>query len=628
MMSSNAQVTVNAANFLRLLNQNLYVDKAAVVDELLQNAQRAGATHFEMELQYGKLEARDNGCGCSDPSRFLVLAESGWGDEAAGLSPFGLGFWSTTLFGGTVVVRSFDWEMTIDVELLRKGNVDSMITLTADKEHQNGTTVQVFSEDLGDMLYDLRDRLTACSRFSRFEKVTLFDRYYEQGKALATCQDFDAFDPDDFGDAEAFARVVRTGGVTGVLLPAGRFWSYPTAYLQNRPVCRWEPLPYVQGHFSVGDAGLTARAPDRKAFIEDEAYDDMLLTLGAEVSHMYAELATKANDEEMTRYEDGISKYVDAETLASVIDFHVINEEETEELISLLEIAAGLGITVDVDDERSLPALVLKMRQLIREREEKAREERGEDFDDVELRSESDVPSVVDHSAVKQWSTAAIVEPDEKAESPTGGRKKLDQIKMCAWCSIKDVSKYAALIQQATYNGIPLVLAANRVQERVLESRDDLFHIISLPHRIKRETDITHERGRGKKVDDRRQYLLDCIGKEFGVKIHLADIKTTLTLDDTPLKTTRPQEVTGIARPTEKLILLQRVLSGKYPGPVPDPTHETWTKHDLRWLLPNVVTLGHELSHVCSASMDGTQEHYSAEEAWTSLLLAYLAQKI
>ena len=628
MMSSNAQVTVNTANFLRLLNQNLYVDKTAVVDELLQNAQRAGATRFEVELQYGKLEARDNGCGCSDPSRFLVLAESGWGEAGEGLSPFGLGFWSTTLFGGTVIVRSFNWEMMIDVELLRKGDVDSMITLITDLEHQEGTIVQIFSEEMGDMLYDLRERLTSCARFSRFEKVILFDRYYDEGRELPTLREFDEVDPDEAGDAEAFARVIRVNGATGVLMPAKGYWQYPTAYLQNRPVCSWDRLPYVSGHFSVGDAGLVARAPDRKAFIQDDAYDEMVLTLGAEVSHMYAELAAKATDEEMTYYEDGISKYVDADTLASIIDFHVINEEETEELVTLLEIAADFGINIDVGDERSLPALTLKLRQLIREREEKLREELGEDADDVAIRSESNIPTTVDHAAVKQWSTAAIVGPVVPPEAHTDGRKRLDQIKMCAWCSIKEVARYTSLIQQATYNGIPLILAANRVQERVLESREDLFHIDTLPRRIKRETTITHERGRGKKVDDRRQYLLDCIGKEFDVQIHLADIETKLTLDEKPLKTRRPQEVTGLARPDEKLILLQRLLSGNYPGPVPDPEHETWTKHDMRWVLPNVVTLGHELAHVCSASKDGTQEHYSAEEAWTSMLLAYLAQKI
>ena len=57
----------------------------AVLQELIQNARRAGATHVRIDYDDATrmLTVADDGCGIADFQTLLTFAASGWGDEVA-----------------------------------------------------------------------------------------------------------------------------------------------------------------------------------------------------------------------------------------------------------------------------------------------------------------------------------------------------------------------------------------------------------------------------------------------------------------------------------------------------------------------------------------------------------------
>lgn len=102
----------------RLFNGTL----ADVLNELFQNARRAGATSVEVDRhhdgEHATLVVRDDGRGIADPAELLALGRSDWGDDiAASEDPAGMGMFS--LAGRHVEIRSracdaaTGWRVTI-----------------------------------------------------------------------------------------------------------------------------------------------------------------------------------------------------------------------------------------------------------------------------------------------------------------------------------------------------------------------------------------------------------------------------------------------------------------------------------------------------------------------------------
>ena len=93
-----------------------------VLNELFQNARRAGAQRIDVDLgeHEGKdaLFIADDGVGIDDPAAFVTLGRSGWSVQIARREdPAGMGVFS--LAGKRVTVRSFSkaadagWTVTI-----------------------------------------------------------------------------------------------------------------------------------------------------------------------------------------------------------------------------------------------------------------------------------------------------------------------------------------------------------------------------------------------------------------------------------------------------------------------------------------------------------------------------------
>ena len=54
-----------------------------ILNELLQNARRSGATEVEITTQEDQVTVTDNGVGISDPAAILAFGHTGWENKTA-----------------------------------------------------------------------------------------------------------------------------------------------------------------------------------------------------------------------------------------------------------------------------------------------------------------------------------------------------------------------------------------------------------------------------------------------------------------------------------------------------------------------------------------------------------------
>lgn len=111
--------TINATVSQRALEKVTRLFNASLTDilnELLQNARRAGASEVRMAItQAGTLVVEDNGRGILDPKILLTLGESDWSEGTTKREdPAGMGVFSLSNRGATI--RSANWQMRLKPE--------------------------------------------------------------------------------------------------------------------------------------------------------------------------------------------------------------------------------------------------------------------------------------------------------------------------------------------------------------------------------------------------------------------------------------------------------------------------------------------------------------------------------
>ena len=130
------EIRVNVINEMKKLRSNTYSDRYAWVDELIQNCQRAKATHIDVDVdEYNRtVTVSDNGIGCDDPRYLFDKSSSGWDQETTkNESPFGEGFFSTMLAANTITVKSKGFTAIFDVNRMFEENNPDVIEIHPNK---------------------------------------------------------------------------------------------------------------------------------------------------------------------------------------------------------------------------------------------------------------------------------------------------------------------------------------------------------------------------------------------------------------------------------------------------------------------------------------------------------------
>lgn len=378
-MGESFKIDVDVGRLLADVNTKLYESSESVVDELVQNAQRAGARRLEVRLagpswQPGRaaMIVRDDGCGLTNPVDLLRLAHSGWSqDVVEDVEPFGMGFWSTATVADTVLVRSNEWAIRIDAARLRETrSVEGVVMVTRQTESVPGFEATLVApaavaqmrrwdkkeEATSERSYrlmrawwrlveGLQARLCDLVRYAEFDLVRLGTT---TGQFTLVDEALDAAGGGNLEwssipsrllltavpDGLVYARVVERDGLRGVLWPQTSAWDREPGswnsgirwFTQRREV---EKQDASLGGVLHVEGIATPRAPDRRAWLRDERYDGITRMLHEEGRELYRGFLG-ARPDLAGRYDEAIARFLTGADLVELLPVEIAAAEKAE----------------------------------------------------------------------------------------------------------------------------------------------------------------------------------------------------------------------------------------------------------------------------------------------------------
>lgn len=141
------RLQIDAASLRKQL-RHAFSHAFAVVQELVQNARRAGATLVSVQYdeQRKMLTVSDDGCGIADFQTMLTFAASGWDDAImATEQPYGMGFLSCLYASSRVEITSRGRRLAFDTAGMLG---DESFALDAAPQHTVGTLIVLHGVEL------------------------------------------------------------------------------------------------------------------------------------------------------------------------------------------------------------------------------------------------------------------------------------------------------------------------------------------------------------------------------------------------------------------------------------------------------------------------------------------------
>jgi hypothetical protein len=458
-----AQIKIDLAAHLQQVATRTYTDSQAYLTELIQNSQRSKAQNVFIETTDNSVTITDDGIGCKDYNDLLTLAHSGWTDV---YDPFGQGFWSVLGAAQKIIVRSCDWQLTVNVPEILAGNLD----LHAEKvDPISGFSVELYDTD--------PYILSKAEDLARFINL---DIYYNG--VLLEKEDFDASN-------DEWAQSIKNDSYHGYIVPGH---GSIMLYYQGREVC---DLPYCYGcggRLEIADGILTLRAPDRKDVKRDEKLDNFTESILPYIEQMYANIVVNADDTTIRYYDSLINKFVPVEKLADLVSFNLIEGSN---------IAAVQEAVKNANNPIVQNAAVVNIEK-------------------------SEIPSC-DGNSVTIMDMQPIRRGRGRPRKSNTGINAAKLPKKVFWLNIDDVSSKRELLDKVQNYGMSIVIAKNRIEENVLRFRN-IPHISALNDSVKINHTVT-ESGAISSIEERAIAAMNKIADMLDCPciVNVGNIKST-----------------------------------------------------------------------------------------------------
>jgi len=538
----------------------VFKEYATVIDELLQNCQRAQAKNVWVTVEDDKLIVEDDGRGCPDPQVVFEKNSTAWGNED---EAFGEGFFSVFLLADKLVVESCDWRLVIDVlKIFETGNLRFDVEKV--DEYRNGFRVVITGERVAERAWALRHEARMLGKIAPYNLV--LDGTEVEKEALLEI------------NAE-FSRRFVNDIYEAVLAPA-QGYSFIQTFYENRPV-KEHYADSVSGKLHFRKGMITLKAPDRKEFIWDEKKTKFEQQLRRDIQQMYREFIMQATDEEIDRYANAISEYLDVTDYLGLLivdeglfDFlrYMKKDEENE---------------VDEKAENQVKQAAETFNKLV----ESMR------LTDVELKEK---------------------EEGEKPRRRTGP-KLVDVVKKdkrLVWVRASEVDELKLDIRSAEYYGFRVIVARNRLYEKAFENLG-VLHVKQLDEDVQKQY-VKEKVGPRTKKEERLLNLLDRIEKHFElpdgtITFANLELRMVFTVNGENVET-ETKKVNGMCDREARKIYLDRGLVDWAEYRAQEPDYPNVTVHDYRVLMQVMQTVAHELAHLLFLTEDNSKEHSDAEK--------------
>ena len=342
-VSTQVKMTVNTENLLTNTLRKAFAGKTSVVQELAQNARRAGAKKIEFWLDASnkQLTVIDDGSGITDFNQLLTVADSAWHQTTMDIeSPFGVGFLSALYSAENISICSKGQKIiakTDDILCQRQIPIRSC-------EDDGHTTIALWGENVSklvDMLteHEFDNMKTMFKGFSvpvtvngidlkREDAVSSPDKTFIHQEEASTCINM---------------RVSETNG-----LHVSSSW---VAYYQGFKIASWEDIQHRWSKSNddnvvhLSSEHFDAVAPDRTRLVDHKANAKRI-----------DEMVKKAIADAIDRFAQ-----TDSSMDVEVVLLNSLNQLQKHRKVDLLNKIDRLPVEVlrryDVDGEFDLPIL-------------------------------------------------------------------------------------------------------------------------------------------------------------------------------------------------------------------------------------------------------------------------------
>lgn len=554
------QIKVNVINELKKIRKGVtYSSITTVLDEIIQNSQRAKATELEINVEELRISIKDNGIGCKDLSKVFEKSSSGWGlDEA-----FGEGFFSAFI-ADKIIVKSFDKMVVIDVlDVIENENLH--FDIVPSDEYIDGFKTILEGKKIAENIFTLKGHLLEIGKVLPF-KVTLNGKVLPKEK-LTALKD---------GESGEFTIEVNNEIYEGTLTVDSSWRGIETFYEYRKVNNIWKGGAF--GKIQFKQNAVTLKAPDRKDIVFDEKRKKFEEQLEKDIKMLYKKFVQNADDKAINKYAEYIDRIL-----------------EVDEYIPYLTLSNDL---TDLSKHMNTEELEEVKKSAVTE----------EEIKQLEALLEKVKPTRQEESVV---STSRALTTKEKKEVESITKLGKQKNKM-VWVKASEVNSLKEKIAEIEYYGFEVIVAKNVLYEKAF-NRLGIKHISEFEKEIETEFKLDRVDLITKK-EQRVMWLLEKIERNWHIPdtFRIADIEMRVIVK-TMGKVVKKEKksVEGLTK-DGKIYLDRRSLKlSKYRVDKWDSPN--LTLHDLRFLLRNCDTIAHELAHLLYGTSDNTINHYQAQ---------------
>lgn len=614
--STNLEIKVDVIGQMRNTVKT-FADRLCFVDELVQNAQRAGASRVDFRFGETSLRYQDNGPGCDDLSKVFTQSLSGWStDVQKSDDPFGFGFFSCIVVADTIIVESHSRAARFDVAQMFRENRTDVIT-TGPSNLNKGFSVLL--QDLKDLdLSEVQKRVRQVAKYVDVKVYLDGDLCRKQSMVQKTYQE----------ECNSFSRVCKNSVFNGVLYPTG--YGEISSYYQGREVCDiW--VDGIGGRIEVKPGQADPRCPDRKAWIENRKLWALRRKLQEYAKKVMMDVVRYGSDEEISQLSNAIDRLLGGKA-HRYLKFDVRADETlpvaVEETGALLDETPIEDVEVEytpvekpdttIEDTPTPPPVLDAVTQdairLVKKADASVRVSAAEWT--KAAASPETTEGIVAYEDPEDDDLVIVAKETNKRFKPQRQERQgtsLADLKfepVLFWLMTDDVADYTNQIAEAKYCGAKVVFCQTELHRKAVQTLKNTRHIAELKGGMSHSVDLL-ARGPRSAAEFRAEKLLTTMAAIFGkVEVEVADVTFYNEFTVNGKSTGKLAEATStLAAAKGRWIVFQRaalptdILEGvALDAPIGG--------QDRAFMMRVLATMSHELVHVIADLNDGDSNFY------------------
>ena len=476
-------------------------------------------------------------------------------------SPFGEGFFSTIVVANTITIESIGFKAVFDVNKMFEENTVDAVTITPNLRKSG------FRITLTDFLpnvytFEIENKFKTVAKYIKNPRIIL------NGKTIK----FEGTNPKkDYPYLHKINNEYFTGWIRPTSYANYDYWDKIKYFAFDRHI-KSEELGGITGIINLKPNMVNLRAPDRKDFIYDYKYDDMKSALNKEIVKCFKKIVRNGSDKDLKTYEMSIDRNLDVDDYEDYIKFKFYNNDVEVEV---------------VEDEEN--------------------ETTNNAFDNI---NETDI-EVTNDNIIATTGVAAKINTlyEDVAKWEQTGEKLTRKNNFGFYVEEDEVSEYTDYIAIAGYYNIPLVLIRNKLEKNVIETKSNFKHISELNDSVKLRAEFKNNNANNeaeKRILKILNRITDILFKKTNVFI-ISDTEFSKVIEFDS-KNYKMCDVTAFATAYDNRIFLNR----KYIKNINNlaDNNDELNQEDIKFIMLNLETICHEMSHCFYNTIDNTKEHF------------------